>query len=50
MFTGTKPTSHDLRKLVALVSPLHPLLAEPFPMATEEDPHLFNLLRRWVSG
>ena len=28
------------------MSPLHPLLAEPFPMATEEAPHLFNLLRR----
>jgi HEPN domain-containing protein len=46
VFTGTKPTVHDLRKLVALVAPLHPLLAEPFPMATEEDEYLFNLLRR----
>jgi len=46
VFTGTKPTIHDLRKLVALVSPLHPLLAEPFPMATADDEHLFNLLRR----
>ena len=36
VITGTKPTTHDLRKLVELVSPLHPLLAEPFPMGTEE--------------
>jgi HEPN domain-containing protein/predicted nucleotidyltransferase len=46
VFTGTKPTTHKLDELVALVSPLHPLLAEPFPMANEEDEHLFNLLRR----
>jgi HEPN domain-containing protein/predicted nucleotidyltransferase len=46
VFTGTKPTTHKLDELVKLVSPLHPLLAEPFPMATEEDEHLFNLLRR----
>jgi uncharacterized protein len=46
VFIGTKPTIHDLEKLGALVTPLHPLLAEPFPMATEEDKHLFDLLRR----
>jgi uncharacterized protein len=46
VFVGTKPTIHDLEKLGALVAPLHPLLAEPFPMASEEDKHLFDLLRR----
>ncbi|MFT3772879.1 MAG: HEPN domain-containing protein [Minicystis sp.] len=46
VFTGTKPTIHKLNELAALVAPLHPLLAEPFPMGTEEDRHLFNLLRR----
>ncbi len=46
VFTGTKPTIHKLNELVNLVSPLHPLLAEPFPMGTEEDRHLFDLLRR----
>jgi uncharacterized protein len=46
VFIGTKPTIHDLEKLGALVAPLHPLLAEPFPMATEEDKRLFDLLRR----
>jgi uncharacterized protein len=46
VFTGTKPTIHDLEKLSALVAPLHPLLAEPFPMATEEDERLFDPLRR----
>jgi HEPN domain-containing protein len=46
VFTGTKPLSHDLEKLGKLVAPLHPLLAEPFPMATAEDERLFKLLRR----
>ena len=46
VFTCTKPKTHDLEKLVALVSPLHPLLAEPFPMGTKGDRRLFNLLRR----
>jgi predicted nucleotidyltransferase/HEPN domain-containing protein len=46
VFTGTKPTTHKLDELSAMVAPLHPLLAEPFPMATEEDRHRFNLLRR----
>lgn len=46
VFTGTKPLLHDLKKLVAMVSPLHALLAEPWPMATEEDRHRFDLLRR----
>jgi predicted nucleotidyltransferase/HEPN domain-containing protein len=46
VFTGTKPLSHDLEALGKLVAPLHPLLAEPFPMATAEDERLFKLLRR----
>nr|MCU0687960.1 HEPN domain-containing protein [Polyangiaceae bacterium] len=46
VFTGTKPTTHDLDKLAKLVAPLHPLLAEPFPRATEEDDRLFKLLKR----
>ncbi len=46
VFTGTKPTTHDLDKLDKLVSPLHALLAEPFPRSTKEDEHLFDLLRR----
>jgi len=46
VFTGTKPLLHDLEKLAALVAPLHPLLAEPFPRATEEDDRLFKLLKR----
>ncbi|HEU4411214.1 MAG TPA: HEPN domain-containing protein, partial [Polyangiaceae bacterium] len=33
VFTGTKPTTHKLDELAAMVAPLHPLLAEPFPMA-----------------
>lgn len=45
VFTGTKPHLHDLRKLGDQVSPLHPLLAAPFPMTTEEDQRLFELLR-----
>lgn len=46
VFNGNKPITHDLKKLVTLVSPLHPLLTEPFPMATEKDQQLFDLLRR----
>jgi uncharacterized protein len=46
VFTGTKPTTHKLDELSALVAPLHPLLAEPFSLATEEDRHRFNLVRR----
>jgi uncharacterized protein len=46
VFTGTKPITHDLEKLSALVAPLDPLLAAPFPMATKDDEHLFDLLRR----
>jgi HEPN domain-containing protein len=46
VFTGTKPLSHDLEALGKLVAPLHPLLAEPFPMATAEDERLFKLLRK----
>jgi uncharacterized protein len=46
VFTGTKPTTHDLHALGKLIAPLHPLLAEPFPRATEEDERLFDLLRR----
>jgi len=46
VFTFVKPLLHDLEKLGAMVSPLHPLLAEPFPMATEEDERLFKLLKK----
>lgn len=46
VFTGTKPLLHDLESLSQMVSPLHPLLAEPFPMATPEDERLFKLLRK----
>jgi HEPN domain-containing protein/predicted nucleotidyltransferase len=46
VFTGTKPRTHDLEALVTLVAPLHPLLARPFPHDTEQDEHLFGLLRR----
>lgn len=46
VLTGTKPTTHDLEALTKLVSPLHPLLAEPFPRATREDDELFKLLRQ----
>jgi HEPN domain-containing protein/predicted nucleotidyltransferase len=46
VFTGTKPLSHDLEALSKLVAPLHPLLAEPFPRASEEDDRLFKLLRK----
>lgn len=51
VFTGTKPTTHDLEALSKLVSPLHPLLAEPFPRATAEDDELFKLLKRaYIEG
>jgi HEPN domain-containing protein/predicted nucleotidyltransferase len=46
VFTGTKPLTHDLEALSKLVAPLHPLLAEPFPRASEEDERLFKLLKR----
>jgi uncharacterized protein len=46
VFSGTKPITHDLEALGKLVAPLHPLLAEPFPRATEEDDRLFKLLKR----
>jgi HEPN domain-containing protein/predicted nucleotidyltransferase len=46
VFTATKPLLHDLEKLGDMASPLHPLLAEPFPRATEEDDRLFKLLKR----
>lgn len=46
VFTGTKPKTHNLTDLVQMVSPLHPLLAAPFPMDTEEDRRLFQLLKR----
>ncbi len=46
VFTGTKPLSHDLEALGKLVAPLHPLLAEPFPRATEKDDRLFKLLKK----
>jgi hypothetical protein len=29
-----------------LAAPLHPLLREPFPRATEEDERLFKLLKK----
>ena len=46
VFTGTKPTTHDLEELGKLVAPLHPRLAEPFPRATAEDDRLFKLLKK----
>jgi predicted nucleotidyltransferase/HEPN domain-containing protein len=46
VFMGTKPTTHDLEALSKLVAPLHPLLAVPFPRATDEDDRLFKLLKR----
>jgi HEPN domain-containing protein len=46
VFTGTKPVSHDIEALGKVASPLHPLLQEPFPMATEEDERLFKLLKK----
>jgi uncharacterized protein len=46
VFTGTKPSTHDLAELAKLVAPLHPLLAEPFPRASEDDERLFKMLKR----
>jgi HEPN domain-containing protein len=46
VFTETKPRSHDLDALGKMVAPLHPLLAEPFRRATEEDERLFTLLKK----
>jgi HEPN domain-containing protein len=46
VFTGTKPSTHDLAELAKLVAPLHPLLAEPFPRASEDDERLFKVLKR----
>ncbi|MCA9639209.1 MAG: HEPN domain-containing protein [Myxococcales bacterium] len=45
VYTGTKPHLHDLAKLGAMAAPLHSALAEPFPMATDADQRLFELLR-----
>jgi len=46
VFTGNKPRTHDLEDLGQHVAPLHPLLAAPFPRATDEDDRLFKLLKR----
>jgi predicted nucleotidyltransferase/HEPN domain-containing protein len=46
VFTLTKPKSHNIEELSELAAPLHPLLAEPFPRASEEDERLFKLLKR----
>ena len=46
VFTGYKRKQHDLEKLHAEVTPLHPDLRDVLPRATAEDAHLWDLLRR----
>jgi HEPN domain-containing protein/predicted nucleotidyltransferase len=46
VFTGKKPHTHDIEALGKLVAAEHPLLSEPFPMATAADERLFKLLKR----
>ena len=46
VFSGKKPHTHDIEALRKLAVAEHPLLAEPFPMATAADERLFKLLKR----
>lgn len=46
VFTGHKPTTHDLEALGRLVAALHPDLAVPIPMTDPDDNRLFKLLKR----
>ena len=46
VFVGNKPHTHDIEALGKLAAVEHPLLSEPFPMATAADERLFKLLKR----
>jgi uncharacterized protein len=46
VFTGYKRKEHNLEKLHEEAAPLHPDLRSVLPRDTEEDRHLFDLLRR----
>lgn len=44
--TGYRPKEHDLQKLVRQAAGFDPRFASIFPTTTDEDKHLFDLLRR----
>ncbi len=44
--TGYRPKEHDLEKLIRQAAGFDPRFATVFPTETEEDKHLFDLLRR----
>ncbi len=46
VFTGYKPTTHNIETLGEMVAALHPDLAVPIPMSEPEDERLFKLLKR----
>ena len=46
VFTGHKPTTHNIETLGEMVAALHPDLAVPIPMTDGEDERLFKLLKR----
>jgi HEPN domain-containing protein/predicted nucleotidyltransferase len=46
VFTGYKPTTHNIEALGEMVAALHPDLAVPIPMTDPDDERLFKLLKR----
>ncbi len=44
--TGYRPKEHDLEKLIRQAAGFDPRFAAVFPTETDEDKHLFDLLRR----
>ena len=46
VFTRYKPNSHDLEKLSQLISSVEPEFITVFPMGSEEERRLFELLRK----
>ncbi|MEP7126973.1 MAG: HEPN domain-containing protein [Byssovorax sp.] len=46
VFTGYKPTTHNIEALGQMVAALHPDLVVPIPMANPADRRLFDLLKR----
>jgi len=46
VFTGYKPRTHNLGKLIRLCRDFSPELARIFPNNTKEETHLFNLLKK----
>jgi len=46
VFTGYKPRTHNLGKLIRLCKDFSPELTRIFPNNTKEETHLFNLLKK----